>query len=65
VGAGYWILVADPARERISSTTLISVCRSGRAIPSFFISAIKVVPFNPSLAAAPVAPPMTTPQFPA
>lgn len=61
MGAGYWILVADPAREGRSSTTLMSVCRSGRAIPSFFILAIKVVRFNPSLAAAPVAPPMIHP----
>src|ERR1700735_1946678 len=39
---GYWILAGDCETEERSPTPLILACRSGRAIPSFFIFAIKV-----------------------
>jgi hypothetical protein len=45
----------------VPESCVISLRRTGREIPSFFILAINVVRFSPSRAAAPPDPPITQP----
>src|SRR5258708_34375755 len=51
--------IADATGE--DGSRVISLRRTGREIPSFFILATKVVRFSPSRAAAPPDPPITQP----
>src|SRR5260370_5171147 len=56
------MLVAATADSTgVPGSRLISLRRTGREIPSFFILAIKVVRFSPSRSAAPPNPPITQP----
>ena len=59
--SSYWILARDSDPLNSASNAYMVCCCVGREIPSFFILAINVVRFTPSLAAAPVAPPTTHP----
>ena len=59
---GTQMLVAAIANSAgVLGSRVISLRRTGRAIPSFFILAINVVRLSPSRAAAPSGPPMIQP----